>query len=89
MTLREIVSPAREIERFPCNCGSLPLNAGDLTCMAHMQRKAILSLVIGTRSCFETDDRKVQGMSDILYEVIATYPLILIQMCLRHNIVKM
>ena len=33
MKLREIVSPAREIERFPCNCGSLPLNAGDLTCM--------------------------------------------------------
>ena len=33
LTLREIVSPAREIERFPCNCGSLPLNAGDLTCM--------------------------------------------------------
>ena len=36
MKLREIVSPAREIERFPCNCGSLPLNAGDLTCMNYV-----------------------------------------------------
>ena len=31
--LREIGSPVREIGRFPVNCGSLPPNAGDLTCL--------------------------------------------------------
>ena len=33
MKLREIGSPVREIGRFPVNCGSLPPNAGDLTCL--------------------------------------------------------
>ena len=37
---------------------------------------AILSLVIGTKSSLETEDRKVLGMLDILYENIAIYPLI-------------
>ena len=31
--MQEIGSPAREIGNIFCNCGSLPPNAGDLTCM--------------------------------------------------------
>ena len=33
VTMKEIVSPALEIGGIFCNCGSLPPNAGDLTCM--------------------------------------------------------
>ena len=33
VTMKEIVSPARKIGEIICICGSLPPNAGDLTCM--------------------------------------------------------
>ena len=56
MKLREIGSPVREIGRFPVNCGSLPPNAGDLTCLVNIQvstkksrigQKVILHKAIG------------------------------------------
>ena len=67
MKLREIVSPAREIERFPCNCGSLPLNAGDLTCMVSL----FVILMIMSKNCSYlvsmSDDSKenVKSSSDV------------------------